>query len=67
MINQSVSEHELEEFLNDYSDMRLQLFRSEVKCELFSRAINECVDEDTARRIFSRKVTLMFQHDKENV
>lgn len=63
---QAVTDMELEEFLNDYSDMRMQLYRSEVKCDLFTRAITECVDEETASRIFSRKVNLMFQYDKEN-
>jgi len=62
-----IAEFELEEFLNDYSEMRMQLYRSEIKNELFSRAINECVDGDTAQRIFNRKLHLMFQHDKENV
>lgn len=62
----AVSEFELEEFLNDYNEMRNQLFRTEKKHDLFFQAINECVDEDTARRIFNRKLHLMFQYDKDH-
>lgn len=60
-----IAEFELEEFLNDYSEMRSQLFRSEKTNDLFSQAVNECVDEDTARRIFNRKLHLMFKYDKD--